>query len=110
MRTGTRGFVSIATGKKHYYRIAYNLLCSYRLNAGAYPFAIICDRENEYTAAFDKVIRLENPTNSYMDKLRLFDCLPFDETIFIDADCLVYGNVDRWWALFELEKRQAGWH
>ena len=101
MRTGTRGFVSIATGKKHYYRIAYNLLCSYRLNAGAYPFAIICDRENEYTAAFDKVIRLENPTNSYMDKLRLFDCLPFDETIFIDADCLVYGDVDRWWTLFE---------
>ena len=96
-----RGFVTIATGMEHYYRIAYNLLCSYRLNAGRYPFAIICDRENEYTAAFDKSVHLEDPSNSYMDKLRLFDCLPIDETIFIDADCLIYGNIDSWWELFE---------
>ena len=97
-----RGFVTIATGKTHYYRIAKNLLDSYRVNAsGAFPFAIICDRENEYTAAFDKVVMLDNPTHSYMDKLRLFDCLPWEETIFIDADCLVYGDIDRWWKLFE---------
>lgn len=97
----SRGFVTIATGKEHYYRIAYNLLCSYRLNAGGYPFAIICDRENKYTAEFDKTVHIEDPTNSYMDKLRIFDFLPYDETIFIDADCLVYGNIDRWWELFE---------
>lgn len=101
MKHAERGFVTIATGKEHYYKIAYNLLCSYRLYAGAYPFAIICDRENKYTAAFDKVMLLKDPAHSYMDKLRLFDCLPFDETIFIDADCLAYGNIDRWWELFE---------
>ena len=72
-----RGFVTIATGKKHYYRIAYNLLCSYRTNSGAFPFAIICDRENEYTAAFDKVVRLDNPSRSYIDKLLLFEYIPF---------------------------------
>lgn len=98
----SRGFVTIATGKTHYYKIAANLLASYRLHASrACPFAIICDRENEYTAAFDKLVRMENPAHSYLDKLRLFDCLPWDETIFIDADCLVYGNIDRWWELFE---------
>ena len=101
MEPVSRGFVTIATGKKHYYKIAANLLCSYRLHAGARPFAIICDRENEYTSQFDKVVLMENPTHSYMDKLRLFDCLPWDETIFIDADCLVYGDIDRWWTLFE---------
>ena len=97
----SRGFVTIATGKEHYYRIAYNLLCSYRLNAGRHPFAIICDRENRYTAAFDKVVLLKDPAQNYMDKLRLFDCLPYEETIFIDADCLVYGDIDRWWTVFE---------
>ena len=97
----SRGFVTIATGKAHYYKIAYNLLCSYRLHAGKYPFAIICDRENEYTAAFDKAVLLEDPAHSYMDKLRLYDCIPYDETIFIDADCLIYGDIDRWWELFE---------
>ena len=96
-----RGFVTIATGNERYYIIAKNLLDSYRFHAGGYPFAIICDRENEYTAAFDKVVLMKDPSNSYMDKLRLFDCLPYDETIFIDADCLVYGNIDRWWDLFE---------
>ena len=95
-----RGFVTIATGKTHYYKIAKNLLDSYRLNTGGkYPFAIICDRENEYTAAFDKVVLLKSPSHSYLDKLRLFDCLPWEETIFIDADCLVYGDIDRWWRL-----------
>ena len=102
MNAASKGYVTIATGKTHYYKIAKNLLESYRLNAsGNYPFAIICDRDNKYTAAFDKVVRMDNPTNSYMDKLRLFDCLPWEETIFIDADCLVYGDIDRWWKLFE---------
>ena len=101
MDSKTRGFATIATGKEHYYKIAHNLLCSYRLHAGEYPFAIICDRENKYTAAFDKTVRVEDPAYSYMDKLRLFDCLPYDETIFIDADCLVYGDIDSWWELFE---------
>lgn len=101
LKSESRGFVTIATGKDHYYRIANNLLCSYRLNAGRYPFAIICDRENEHTKAFDKVMLMKDPANSYMDKLRLFDFLPYDETIFIDADCLVYGDIDHWWDLFE---------
>lgn len=96
-----RGFVTIATGNERYYRIAYNLLCSYRFHAGGYPFAIICDRENEYTAAFDKIILMSDPTNSYMDKLRLYELLPYEETIFIDADCLVYGDIDRWWVMFQ---------
>ena len=101
MKTEKRGFVTIATGNERYYIIAKNLLDSYRFHAGGYPFAIICDRENEYTAAFDKAVLMKNPSNSYMDKLRLFDHLPFDETIFIDADCLIYGDIDRWWDLFE---------
>ncbi|MBO4848173.1 MAG: hypothetical protein J5586_03370 [Clostridia bacterium] len=99
--TATRGFVTIATGNELYYKIANNLLCSYRMNAGKYPFAVICDRKNEYTEAFDKVILMDHPSNSYMDKLRLYEFIPFEETIFIDADCLVYGNIDEWWELFE---------
>ncbi len=101
MEPATRGLVTIATGKTHYYKIAANLLRSYRLNAGRYPFAIICDRENEYAALFDKVVLIKDPSCCYLDKLRLYDYLPYDETIFIDADCLVYGDIDRWWELFE---------
>ena len=98
----TRGFVTIATGRPHYYQIAYALLRSYRRNGGgAYPFAILAEEENEYTRAFDRSILIPDPSRSYMDKLRIFDFLPYDETIFIDADCLVYGRIDDWWEAFE---------
>lgn len=97
-----RGYVTIATGSKHYYQIAYNLLRSYRRNGGgSYPFAILAEEENEYTRAFDKVVLIPNPSGSYMDKIRIFDHLPYEETIFIDADCLVYGRVDEWWNYFK---------
>ena len=48
----TRGFVTIATGDEQYYRIAANLLRSYRFfSASPMPFALICDRENEYSGS-----------------------------------------------------------
>lgn len=89
------GFFTVATGDEHYYRIARNLLRSYRLHTSErLPFAILADRENEYTAEFDKVMLLDAPTNSYLDKLALYDHLPFDVSVFIDADCLAYGDLN----------------
>lgn len=98
---GPRGFVTIATGQERYYRLARNLLLSYRQFAEkALPFAIIADRENEYTALFDDVILISDPANNYNDKLKLFRELPYDETIFIDADSLAYGDLNAWWNIF----------
>lgn len=98
---GKRGFVTIATGADRYYDLAVNLLHSYRFHSDSpYPFAILCDRENDKTAEFDDVIILDNPSNSYNDKLRLFDYLPYRETIFIDADSLAYGDLNAWWDMF----------
>lgn len=91
----TKGFVTIATGKETYFILAYNLLSSYRkFTKEPLPFAIITDKENKYTRAFDKVIILENATSSYMDKLEMLSNPPFDYNIFIDADCLAYGDLN----------------
>ena len=98
----SRGFVTIATGDERYYDIARNLLRSYRMFASIhYPFAILCDRENEYTEDFDDVFLLEKTHYNYLDKLQLCEYLPYDETIFIDADSLAYGDLDEWWDLFK---------
>lgn len=98
---GPRGFVTIATGQERYYKLAANLLLSYRQNAAEpLPFAIIADRENEYTAQFDDVIVIADPENSYNDKLKLFRELPYEETIFVDADSLAYGDLNAWWDMF----------
>ena len=98
----SRGFVTIATGREEYYILAHNLLMSYRFHSRSQvPFAVICDKENEYTADFDKVVLMDNPKYSVFDKLRLPELAPYDETIFIEADCLVYADLNGMWDLFK---------
>lgn len=93
----TKGFITIATGKEEYYQLAYNLLRSYRyFTKEPLPFAILADRENGYTKEFDDVIIFPNgASNSYLDKLELARYAPYDVTMFIDADCLAYGDLSR---------------
>lgn len=91
----TRGFVTIATGEERFFSLADNLLISYRKNTiEPLPFAIICDKENDITRKFDVVVKVVHAYCSYLDKIELLNNLPFDETIFIDADSLVYGNIN----------------
>lgn len=102
MNKKTKGFVTIATGKEKYFKLASVLLASYKKNGdGTVPFAIITDKENEYTEQFDKVILLKQAHSSYLDKLDLLKNAPYDETIFIDADCIIYGNLNELWSIFE---------
>ncbi|MBQ6178479.1 MAG: hypothetical protein IJK32_03050 [Bacteroidales bacterium] len=97
-----RGFVTVATGKDWYYVLANNLLASYRYHSqNPLPFAIICDRHNKWTEDFDQVIVMDNPACSFVDKLRIIDLSPFDETIFIDADCLAYKDLNGLWDIFK---------
>lgn len=97
----TRGFITIATGAEKYYRLAKNLLLSYKLFCDhPYPFAILCDKENEYTALFDEVVLFQPGEHPYFDKFELLKRAPFDETIFIDADCLAYADLNNLWEYF----------
>ena len=100
--TASRGFVTIATGRDEYYILAHNLLRSYHFHSRSpMPFAIICDRENEYTADFDTVVVMDRPQYSVFDKLRLPELAPFAETIFIEADCLAYRDLNGLWEIFQ---------
>ena len=97
-----KGFITVATGSEKYYILAYNLLRSFRYHSKSpMPFAILCDRHNTWTEAFDEVVTIENPAFSFFDKLRILDLSPFDETIFIDADSLVYKDLSGLWDLFK---------
>lgn len=98
----TKGFVTIATGKEQYYEMAQNLLRSYRFTTKApLPFALLCDSENEYTKEFDDVCIFDGAKCNYLDKLEMYDYLPYDINIFIDADCLVYRDINRLFDIFE---------
>lgn len=98
-----KGFLTVATGREEYYRLAHNLLRSYRhFCSERLPFAILCDRENEWTADFDDVVLFPGGvTNTYLDKLRLGELLPYDVNLFIDSDCLAFGDLNRLFDCFE---------
>lgn len=97
----THGFITIATGDEQYYKMAANLLHSYRHFSGKpLPFAILADRENAYTAEFDAVKMFSEAHRNYLDKLQMYEYLPYDVNIFIDADCLAYGDLNDLFEVF----------
>lgn len=97
----THGFITIATGDVQYYKMAENLLRSYRrFSKAPLPFAILADRMNEYTAEFDDVQLMPHAHRNYLDKLEMFGLLPYDVNIFVDADCLAYGDMNRLFDIF----------
>ena len=97
----SKGLVTIATGNIHYYKIAANLLRSYRLFAkDPLPFAIIAEEENEYTALFDTVVITTEARRSFLDKFLLLKLCPYDENLFFDADSLAFGDLNRYWDFF----------
>ena len=98
----TKGFITVATGSDTYYKMAVNLLHSYKYcSSSPLPFAIIADEHNEFTKEFDDVCILDEAKCNYLDKLEMYDYLPYDINIFIDADCLVYRDINRLFDIFE---------
>ena len=108
----TRGFITLATGNIKYYKMASNMLKSFRLHNPGVKFAIICDKENEITSQFDDVILLDKANGDYRDKFSLLIKAPYDENIFIEPDCLIYHNLDFFWDLLSKESDFScfGWN
>lgn len=97
----TKGFVTVATGAEEYYQLAASLYISYKkMGKGNYPFALICDKENQYSKLFDDVVLIDEFRRSTIDKLLMFNS-PYDESIFLDADILILDSIDDLWDVFE---------
>lgn len=93
-----KGFVTIATGKKAYKKMANILLNSYKQKTKTpYRFAVITDCEDELIKEFDDIIIYNQAEKTYMDKISLLNFAPYSENIFIDSDCIVYGDLNVYW-------------
>lgn len=88
------GVLLIALGHKNYYKMAYALAASIRVNDGL-PVCIVTDIpiEAAYSHLFDiciiagKEIYEVNGKNEWIKaKLHMYDLSPFDETLFLDVD------------------------
>ena len=113
----SRGFVTIATGSEYYYQLAANLLISYKKRGqGQYPFALICDRENGYSALFDDVILVEDYKKSTLDKLLCHSTskrLRISRNNRIEPNIMCHSNhsrqmaIEQWFAL-EIKLHRMG--
>ena len=98
----TRGFITLASGDC-YCRLAEHLYMSYKLFSGCdEPFCVITDEEGKarLSKTFDQVI-VTDLNRDTVDKLKVFTHSPFDETVFIDADCSVVNDLNYVFDVFE---------
>lgn len=98
----SRGFITIATGDKKYHEMAKTLVKSYKLTSDCpVRFCVITDDDNDKFEEFDDVVYIKDATRSYMDKIDIMRYSPYNETIFIDSDCIAFNDLNIYWKDFE---------
>lgn len=118
-----QGYLTVAMDQDRYVTMAVNLARSLRHFDKSRPVCLVYnDKVNldaDAKGAFTHFVKLQ-PQDDYlgcMNKIRLDQASPFDETMYIDSDCLlVKGDIDRHWnrmhaGFFSMtgEKRRSGY-
>jgi len=90
------GIITIAQGEKRYIEMAKMLAVSLLLTNPSIKRAVITDApDDEFDGLFDTYIPYNKTYGKGLSqKLYLDKYSPFDETIFIDADCLVFKSLE----------------
>lgn len=104
----TQGYITLATGPRQYLEMAVNLLLSLKYNDPKRQTCLVIDEgatlPDEYKHVVDHVAYLA-PREGFhgcLNKLRIHELSPFDESMFVDSDCiLVKNDMDRHWAKFK---------
>ncbi len=103
MTRSTRGYVTLATGAPAYLEMAVDMALSLRGHT-VHPVALVADESTaalartHYGAVFEHVTIL--PSEFRVRRARKYgvaEASPFDETAYVDADCLVLGSLDHLW-------------
>jgi hypothetical protein len=97
---GGRGYLTLAARRPRYLEMAVDMALSLRAHT-ALPIALAADEElgriarTRYAAAFDAVTTLPDRfLTGRALKYGSAEASPFDETMFVDADCIVLGGLD----------------
>jgi hypothetical protein len=100
-----QGYITIAMDRERYVDMALNLARSLKYFDPKRPRCLVYNNKvtlpPETASLFDHVVNLADMPDyiGCMNKLRLYEATPFEETMYIDADCLlVKPDIDRHWA------------
>ncbi len=99
----SRGIITLAYGHERFTEQARSLAHSLQLHAPQLPRTLVTDSTNpEIRQLFTDVIPYRPEYGSGMrQKLFLDFYSPYEQTLFIDSDCLVLGNLQSFWSAFE---------
>ncbi len=99
----TEGYIALALDDDRYLDIAANLALSVR-RLETRPISVVVNRavrfNPAYTPLFDQVITApDHPSlRGAMNKARLFDLTPYERTLYVDADCLLFSpRIEFFW-------------
>jgi len=100
----SQGYLTLATGDRRFFDAAVNLAISIRLNDVERPISLLCDDlsklADDEKPLFDRIIVALPGTLGVgcAGKLDVPSFLPYDETMFLDSDCLLMKqDMDRHW-------------
>jgi hypothetical protein len=98
----SRGVLTLAYGHPRFIEQAKDLGLSLKLHAPHLPSTLVSDsRDRELRSIFTDVIPLRPEFGSgVQQKLHLDRYSNFQETLFIDSDCLVLGDLNAFWESF----------
>src|ERR1700757_5097905 len=90
-----RGVITIATGAAKYIEMAVNMAMSCKMNSPGLPIALITDSTDPELKKYFDIIIASNPNfpKGIIHKIYISDYSPFEETLFIDGDCLVIRDI-----------------
>lgn len=104
MTERTQGYQIIATGDRKYLFIAVNCAASLRHWDPGRPIQLVTDAAPDALAPFRYLFDVVTPYRDHpvftgpLVKLRMFEFAVFDETMFVDADCLLLKpDIDAYW-------------
>jgi len=93
----SKGIITIAIGKKYIKQSKY-LARSCILNANNTKRAVVTDSPDSLKSFYDIVIPWDNKVDPFSLKTRIYEFSPFEYSLFIDADSLVYDSIDEYWS------------
>ncbi|RZK58194.1 MAG: hypothetical protein EOO87_00890 [Pedobacter sp.] len=107
--------VTIAVGKSYYLNLAKNLIRSFLKwnSSNNIYFLLVTDDRNYFSEFFNnekieiKKIHVNDDDRSFTSKFLLFDHVDAEENLFIDCDCIIYGDLTQTFEHFKLQDFSA---
>ncbi len=99
---GPRGVAVLLFGHPMYIDFTKKLALSMKLHSPNTPTAVITGFDDPTLANYFDHVLPHRPEfgKGVIQKLSLDRYAPFDQTVFIDCDCLVYGSLENMWDQF----------